>query len=712
MAEAVGSLRVDVAANVAQIKDDMGKVKSAIANGAAGIRGSLDGINTSANRTANAMDTLRTGAILMVAKKLAALTAQTLEYGAETDRTAKKLGITAESFQRLQYAASQTGVSSDTLTAGLQAVALKITELNAGSEEGAARLAALGVKISDLRNKRADEAFSILADRINAIQNPAYKSAAAIEVFGSSADKIMELVKQGSAGLSKFSQEADRFGVVLDQATLDKASEANKELIKLGKAFEAAGTKMTAELLPAMKSFRELITSPGFQNTVGVIASGISTIADKIFSGMRVMTEPQLQANMKLIADLSKQIEELDAQVARSEQGLQDAQGRNAGVNEINAITALMLKAVEDREELNKKLLDVQQESRDIASGKYVAPYGADRFRPTAHDKHATGANVGTDGPAAPVDVNKIRAYQKALEDLRFKTADAQDAFKGLAPGTAEAAKGLDIFNEAARKAYVETGKLPPQVRALNEAQLKLAGALLTREMMTPLETYGRELEKVKLLLDSGAISQDTYNRKVYQLKENFIAAGGAGISIAEMAKGIGDAFSRSFEQMIFDGKNWRDTLVSFAQDVAREILRASVTKPIANSIANGLGGSGGLLSTIFSADGNVFNNGRVSMFANGGVIGGPIAFPLASGMGIAGEAGPEAIVPLERGPDGKLGVSNSGGGSSGNRVHIDARGSDAGVADRIMRGMAQLEKGRPSPVSQLQAYKKRFPTR
>lgn len=65
----------------------------------------------------------------------------------------------------------------------------------------------------------------------------------------------------------------------------------------------------------------------------------------------------------------------------------------------------------------------------------------------------------------------------------------------------------------------------------------------------------------------------------------------------------------------------------------------------------------------------------------------------------------------LERGPDGKLGVSNSGD-SGGNRIHIDARGSDAGVADRIMRGMAQLEKGRPNPVSQMQAYRKRFPTR
>ncbi|MEY8838725.1 phage tail tape measure protein, partial [Cribrihabitans sp. XS_ASV171] len=37
--------------------------------------------------------------------------------------------------------------------------------------------------------------------------------------------------------------------------------------------------------------------------------------------------------------------------------------------------------------------------------------------------------------------------------------------------------------------------------------------------------------------------------------------------------------------------------------------------------------------------------------------------FPMRGGMGLMGEAGPEAIMPLARGPDGKLGVRQSGGG-------------------------------------------------
>ena len=53
---------------------------------------------------------------------------------------------------------------------------------------------------------------------------------------------------------------------------------------------------------------------------------------------------------------------------------------------------------------------------------------------------------------------------------------------------------------------------------------------------------------------------------------------------------------------------------------------------------------------------------GRVMPFAKGGVVSGPTNFAMRGGMGLMGEAGPEAIMPLTRGADGSLGVRSQGG--------------------------------------------------
>jgi phage-related minor tail protein len=83
--------------------------------------------------------------------------------------------------------------------------------------------------------------------------------------------------------------------------------------------------------------------------------------------------------------------------------------------------------------------------------------------------------------------------------------------------------------------------------------------------------------------------------------------------------------------------------------------------------------------------------------FAAGGVIGAPTYFPLASGgLGLAGEAGPEAIMPLSRGPDGRLGIA--GGATQGGNITVQIstpdpgsfRRSEAYITGQIARAVAR----------------------
>lgn len=78
------------------------------------------------------------------------------------------------------------------------------------------------------------------------------------------------------------------------------------------------------------------------------------------------------------------------------------------------------------------------------------------------------------------------------------------------------------------------------------------------------------------------------------------------------------------------------------------------------------------------SANGNAFGANGIIPFAKGGIVNSPTLFPFAKGIGLMGEAGPEAILPLSRGPGGKLGVMASGGGGGDVNVvvNVDAKGS------------------------------------
>jgi len=83
-------------------------------------------------------------------------------------------------------------------------------------------------------------------------------------------------------------------------------------------------------------------------------------------------------------------------------------------------------------------------------------------------------------------------------------------------------------------------------------------------------------------------------------------------------------------------------------------------------------GGSG----TLDYAKGGVFAKNGIVPYAKGGIVDRPTLFPFAKGVGLMGEAGPEAIVPLKRGKDGKLGIAGGSGGSTVVNVSVDAKGT------------------------------------
>lgn len=131
------------------------------------------------------------------------------------------------------------------------------------------------------------------------------------------------------------------------------------------------------------------------------------------------------------------------------------------------------------------------------------------------------------------------------------------------------------------------------------------------------------------------------------------------------------------------------------AEDVMKNLLRAlqqGINMAIGQAAAGWLFGSK-------SAKGNIFSGGNVMPFARGGIVSGPTVFPMRSGVGLMGEAGPEAIVPLRRGPDGSLGVESSGGTSVNLTLNVGSL-DPRGAAEVIMANLDTISNGIASAIA------------
>jgi len=127
-------------------------------------------------------------------------------------------------------------------------------------------------------------------------------------------------------------------------------------------------------------------------------------------------------------------------------------------------------------------------------------------------------------------------------------------------------------------------------------------------------------------------------------------------------SRSFGSAITTALKGAVIDG----DSLIEVLQNIAYRFSSISLDvglKPLETSIGSMVSGASNMLSGALGfSHGGV--PGRVQAFATGGVVSQPTYFPMAGGTGLMGEAGSEAIMPLKRGPDGRLGVAAGEGGA------------------------------------------------
>lgn len=162
---------------------------------------------------------------------------------------------------------------------------------------------------------------------------------------------------------------------------------------------------------------------------------------------------------------------------------------------------------------------------------------------------------------------------------------------------------------------------------------------------------------------------------------------------VANVSQSVADAFGSAFKGMedalvsfVTTGKmDFKSLADSIIQDMVRIVIQQSITGPLAGMVSGWFGSTSapaGVTPGVdwtWNAKGGIYSSPSLSAYS-GGVYDTPQLFAFADGAGVFGEAGPEAIMPLSRGPDGKLGVkADISSIQGGNQVNITVNVSDSG---------------------------------
>lgn len=183
------------------------------------------------------------GALVGVAKSA-------FDMASALDESAQKMGVTVEALQELNLAATQSGVSEETLAGAMAKLNKSMGALAQGSPQAVAAFAKIGLAADDLKGKSPDQALRLIADALNNLPSVQERVAVGAQIMGKGFSQLLPLINGGSAALDKYAETSRKNG----QITTDEA----KRLDELSDSWERLKVRTGVAAAKIIATFAEM----------------------------------------------------------------------------------------------------------------------------------------------------------------------------------------------------------------------------------------------------------------------------------------------------------------------------------------------------------------------------------------------------------------------------------------------------------------------
>jgi len=590
------------------------------------------------------------------ARELGRLGTQALNSAEQVQRMADSLGVGVETVQELQFTFSRFGLQQKDVNDALATLADRAQDAIDGTKSIQEDFQSIGISVDQLRGKNPAELMRLVADAIADTQGSSRRAAAAVRILEDEmGQRLLPLLTEGSQGFDRFAQKANEFGLVLDEALIRKGAEAAGELDTLRLAARSAFDTGVIEgftsefdgVEEALKSVTDI--SRDFGEALGSALATVTQDADELLQRME---------------NISRLVLGVVGAFKGSRFGVPGAIiGGTAGALSPD-IASLLFQGLGDEggaieaqtEKLNELLADRERILEKIEqSGQPVSdfPLQQQRLEQLNQQIEAERSRIRE---ASNVNEN-------ALDPLGRLNTPGELGGGGLPPpdpggGGGDKSAPIDVPTPPQRPDDLQ----PPSFDAMQRSSQIIAeqnqrlddlGNQLRNDLNPAWARYQERMQNLRTALDANRISQREFNELAQQAGQTLNEQADQGTEglrrMQQAADQLGFTFSSAFEDAIVQGENLSSVLQGLLQDIQRIIIRQAVTKPLGNAFSGAISdGLGSVFSGFFGGGGST---GGAAVPTSQGGLGQPLPTfaegGITRGPSLAGERGPEAVVPL-----------------------------------------------------------------
>lgn len=282
MANSLGTVSIDVLANISSMVSDLGKAQAETAKATRGMQRQWQSMGEGIRESITSI-----GAALGVGfsvDRIVELTRASLEAAEQVENLAQTIGASTQTIQTLGFAAELTGKSADVMTGALTKLERSANQAASGNKQMIAAFEAIGISATQAGQllKNPDQLIQVVTQHLAAFGNAGGKVPVVLQLMGRGAAENIPIINKLGTEYAQLTERAKEIGVVLSEQDTKALAAANEGLDEIGQQVKGLANEFTIALLPAItaasEGLSEFLASPEIKTDIQAFGSGLDNV--------------------------------------------------------------------------------------------------------------------------------------------------------------------------------------------------------------------------------------------------------------------------------------------------------------------------------------------------------------------------------------------------------------------------------------------------